>query len=61
MKWAHLPESGGLYNQDPDLLDAFSLIFALRAKHDAEEREKEKRQNKKNQLGNKRIAGRRTR
>lgn len=46
MKWAHLPNAGGLYDQDPDLLDQFRYIFSARSEHDAEERKKE--ENKKN-------------
>lgn len=44
MKWAHLPNAGGLYDQSPQLLDEFSVIFTLinekRAKDDAEQQRK---------------------
>lgn len=52
MKWNHLPESGGLYDQDPDLLDGFLMIFHERALH--EEEEAKKRDNK---MGHKTPAG----
>jgi hypothetical protein len=65
MKWSHLPVAGGLYDQHPDLLDAFRTIFSARARHDAEEREKEEA-DRKRQMGSgksktppKRVAGRR--
>lgn len=40
MKWSHLPLPGGLYAQDPDLLDGFLIIFSERVKHDAAEQKK---------------------
>jgi len=40
MKWAHLPVAGGIYDQDPALLEKFTYIFAERAKHDEEEANK---------------------
>lgn len=43
MKWAHLPNAGGLYDQDPELLDGFRIIFYERSKH--EEAEAKKRKN----------------
>lgn len=43
MKWAHLPEPGGLYAQNPDLLDRFYYIIAERS------REQEKQQKKQQQ------------
>jgi len=42
MKWAHLPEPGGLYAQDPTLLERFRVIFAERNRHEANEAAKEK-------------------
>ncbi len=27
MKWAHLPVAGGLYDQDPRLLEEFQVLF----------------------------------
>lgn len=46
MKWAHLPESGGLYAQSPELLIGFQFIFAERAEHEAEEQKKRERETK---------------
>lgn len=40
MKWSHLPTAGGLYDQDPALLDAFRFIFAERGKEQDRERKK---------------------
>lgn len=57
MKWAHLPVAGGLYDQDPDLLDGFQIIFAIRGEHEAEERKKEEAE--RNKTTGKRVAGRR--
>lgn len=31
MRWAHLPLAGGLYDQDPRLLDKWDHLFALQA------------------------------
>lgn len=42
MKWSHLPVAGGLYDQDPRLLDDWRYIFGERSKHEHEEREAEK-------------------
>lgn len=57
MKWSHLPNAGGLYDQDPELLDGFQYIFAKRAEHQAaEDRKREKEANKK---PGRRVAGRR--
>lgn len=44
MKWSHLPVAGGLYDQDPDLLDKFEFIFG---ELDAEEARKEEERKKK--------------
>ena len=33
MKFAHLPLAGGLYDQDPDLLDDWLIIFKHRSEH----------------------------
>lgn len=42
MKWAHLPNSGGLYDQDPDLLDKFEFIFSKIAEQEKEEADRQK-------------------
>lgn len=46
MKWAHLPNAGGLYDQDPDLLDKFEYIFGEMAAHERAEEEKRKKKEK---------------
>lgn len=43
MKWAHLPNAGGLYDQDPILLDRFQIIFGAITEHEKREREEEER------------------
>jgi len=45
MKFAHLPMDGGLFNQDPVLLDRFQYIFNSLA----EEEERKERQRKREQ------------
>jgi hypothetical protein len=47
MKWAHLPILGGLYDQDPDLLDKFQYLFRKIAEHEEAERQKEEAERKK--------------
>jgi hypothetical protein len=44
MKWNHLPEGGGLYRQNPTLLDRFYYIFAEKARHEAAEAAKKNRE-----------------
>lgn len=41
MKWSHLPEPGGIYAQDPRLLDGFQVIFSLRAEYEEEKEKKD--------------------
>lgn len=41
MKWNHLPVAGGIYDQHPDVLDKFRLIFNAQADHDEAERMRE--------------------
>jgi hypothetical protein len=43
MKWAHLPNAGGLYDQNPDLLDKFSWIFGKIAEQQKAEQDKSER------------------
>lgn len=59
MKWAHLPEPGGLYAQNPELLEHFQSIFSELAKEDARREEKRKREqeNQKNTMGRGRARG----
>lgn len=61
MKWNHLPRSGKLEDQDPDMLDRFQTIFAERGKHqaqEADERKKEMEKRSKSGSGVKRPARR---
>lgn len=44
MKWAHLPNAGGLYDQDPVLLNKFKYIFSETSKHEAAEAKKKSRE-----------------
>jgi hypothetical protein len=56
MRWNHLPVAGGIYDQHPDLIRKFDIIFEARAKH--EERERKKREH--NEMrGGRKVAGRR--
>lgn len=57
MKWSHLPNAGGIYDQTPELIDGFLMIFAARSKHEAEEQAKKDRGMGKTS----RVAGRRRR
>lgn len=60
MKWAHLPEPGGLYDQHPDLIAKFEYIFAKRAEYqEAERKREEAKQKRGGKGGGPRIAGRR--
>lgn len=65
MKWTHLPVHGGLYDQDPDLLDKFEYIFRMiseqEAKEEAERQEKDRKEAAKNQRAGARGGGRRRR
>jgi hypothetical protein len=46
MNWSHLPVAGGLYDQHPDLLDAWRYIFGVRAEHEKLEQERRERESK---------------
>lgn len=48
MRWAHLPTAGGLYDQDPQLLEEFAIIFTRRSEY---ERNKQAAQEAKDQAG----------
>jgi hypothetical protein len=37
MKWAHLPVAGGIYDQHPQLLVEFEILFDEKAKYIAEQ------------------------
>ena len=42
MKWNHLPVAGGIYDQDPDLLNGFQILFNERHIAEKEEEAREK-------------------
>jgi len=42
MKWNHLPVVGGLYDQHPDLLEQWDIIFQAQSAHDRAEDAKQK-------------------
>ena len=44
-KWT-LPHAGGLYDQDPVMLDQFSYIIAMRNKQQQKEQKKQDREKK---------------
>lgn len=46
MKWAHLPVSGGLYDQHPQIIDDFYTIMGLEAKAERRRAEEQRRQSK---------------
>jgi hypothetical protein len=49
MKWTHLPVDGGLYDQDPDLLDKFEYMMRMISEQEARERaEQEEKDRKEN-------------
>lgn len=58
MKWAHLPVAGGIYDQHPDLIADWRIIFGKRAEKEAKQQEEEARRNKVNSKSP-RVAGRR--
>jgi len=47
MEFRHLPQAGGIYDQNPDLLDRFQYIWVRLN----EEREREEAERKRNQGG----------
>lgn len=59
LKWNWLPNGGGLYDQDPELLDAFRYIFSEIKKHEAEQEAKRQREQDRRKGSGRRIAGRR--
>lgn len=46
MKWNHLPNAGGLYDQDPGLLEKFTYIFAKVNEHQEQERRRQDRESR---------------
>lgn len=49
-KWA-LPVAGGIYDQDPELLDHFMIILAEDSKHQDEEKKRRDRTTRSNPKG----------
>lgn len=43
MKWNHLPQPGGYYDQDPELLALWRVIFSERSAHQVREHEQQKK------------------
>lgn len=41
MNWAHLPVAGGVYDQDPELLEQWLAIWKVKAEVADEEKRKE--------------------
>ena len=46
MEWNHLPEPGGLYQQNPEFLDRVYYIMSEKSKWDEQERRKKDRESK---------------
>lgn len=44
MKWAHLPNAGGIYDQSPALLDDWSIIFQKQGEARQREADKQDRE-----------------
>jgi hypothetical protein len=61
MKWAHLPNAGGLYDQHPELLDGFRYIFSVRGEEQERQRKLEEQKMGKGRARNPGVAGRRRR
>lgn len=61
MKWNHLPEKGGLYQQNPEILDRFYYILAEKSKAEATEAKKRERDGGKGGLSSRSATGRRRR
>lgn len=62
MKWNHLPNAGGLYDQHPELLEKFLFIFQSRQEYQAEEEKRQEDERKRNSAKSSRgggVAGRR--
>jgi len=43
MKWSHLPNAGGLYDQDPDFIEKMQHLFSERNEHQRKEQEEQRR------------------
>ena len=43
-KWAHLPVAGGIYDQHPTLIDEWSVLFDIQARHEKAEQASQRRE-----------------
>jgi len=43
MRWNHLPVAGGLYDQHPELLSQWQIIWEEKARYEEKKAEKERR------------------
>ena len=46
MEWAVLPISGGIYDQHPQLIDEWLVIFEAKGRHERAEADRRKRESK---------------
>lgn len=51
MNWAHLPEPGGIYGQNPKLLDRFQAIMQAEAREERKKQAERERQQGKRPRG----------
>jgi hypothetical protein len=52
MKWAHLPNEGGIYNQDPQFIDDIDIIFNIKNAYEASQaKEQEKKMERQSRRG----------
>lgn len=49
MDWAHLPVAGGLYDQDPELIDQFTELLILKAQREKDAQDKSEREQRRSQ------------
>lgn len=48
MDWNHLPVAGGIACQNPDLMEAFRIIFSVKSQYEAQQKKKQEAEAKKN-------------
>lgn len=59
MNWAHLPVAGGLYDQHPELIDRFAILFAAKNNRERLMAEKQKQDAERARKGGRgRVRGR---
>lgn len=44
MEWSHLPAAGGLFDQDPKLLDDFQVIWGVEGQYQEKQRAQQTRE-----------------